>query len=117
MESTNVIDLTYLKEASANNKVFLKEMIGIFLDQTPGLITSLHASAKTQDWTEFRRIMHKVKPTITMMGIHKLDADIEKIDNAVKNGIGVEELPSLLQRFETLCNKSYTELRTELKSL
>jgi HPt (histidine-containing phosphotransfer) domain-containing protein len=117
MESTKIIDLTYLREASANNKVFLKEMIGIFLEQTPGLIISLHAASKVEDWMEFRRIMHKIKPTITMMGIHDLDSDIAKIDNAVKKGIEIDKLPSLLQRFEILCNQSYVELRTELESL
>jgi HPt (histidine-containing phosphotransfer) domain-containing protein len=117
MESSKVTDLTYLTEASANNKFFLKEMIEIFLKQTPGLIGGLHQTSKEGDWTEFKKIMHKIKPSITMMGIHELEADIIKIDNAVKKGIEIEQLPGLLQKFEDICKISYEELRGELKSL
>jgi len=63
------------------------------------------------------KIMHKIKPTITMMGIHGLESDIVKIDDAVKKGIKKESLPALLERFEMLCNQSFIELRAELKSL
>ena len=52
-----------------------------------------------------------------MMGIHELETDILKIDNAVKNGIEIELLPLLLQKFEEVCNSSYEELRKELKLL
>ncbi|HXA02420.1 MAG TPA: Hpt domain-containing protein [Cytophagaceae bacterium] len=117
MESSRVTDLTYLKEASANNMRFLREMIEIFLKQTPGLIASLHTASRDKNWIEFRRIMHKLKPSITMMGIHELETDILKIDNAVKNGIEIELLPLLLQKFEEVCNSSYEELRNELKLL
>jgi PAS domain S-box-containing protein len=117
MEPTKIIDLTYLQEASGNNKNFLKEMIGIFLTQTPDLIASLHKTSKAEDWVEFRKIMHKLKPTITMMGIHKLEPEVVNIDNAVKKGIEIEKLPAMLERFENLCNQAYLELKAELKSL
>jgi PAS domain S-box-containing protein len=117
MEPTKIIDLTYLQEASGNNKNFLKEMIGIFLAQTPGLIASLYETSKAEDWVEFRKIMHKLKPTITMMGIHELEPEIVSIDNAVKKGIEIEKLPDMLKRFEDFCNQAYVELKTELKSL
>jgi PAS domain S-box-containing protein len=117
MEPTKIIDLTYLKEASGNNKKFLKEMIGIFLAQTPGLIANLHETSKAEDWVEFRKIMHKVKPTITMMGIHELEPEVVNIDNAVKKGIEIEKLPVMLERFENLCNQAYLELKSALKSL
>jgi PAS domain S-box-containing protein len=117
MEPTKIIDLTYLQEASGNNKNFLKEMIGIFLHQTPGLIASLHSTSKAEDWVEFRKIMHKLKPTITMMGIHELEPEVVNIDNAVKKGIEIEKLPAMLERFENLCNQAYLELNAELKSL
>jgi HPt (histidine-containing phosphotransfer) domain-containing protein len=117
MSPLKVTDLSYLKEASADNKAFLKEMIEIFLKQTPGLITALHTTSRNKDWTEFRKIMHKIKPSITMIGIHDLEPDILKIDEAVKKGIGMEQLPALLQKFEEVCNRAYTELRRELELL
>ena len=117
MGSSKITDLTYLTEASAGNKLFLKEMIEIFLKQTPLLIAGLFTTSQKKDWPEFRKIMHKIKPSITMMGIHELEPDIIKIDNAVKKGIEVEQLPMLLQKFEDVCNRSYSELNSELKSL
>jgi len=117
MRSSKITDLTYLKEASADNKIFLREMIEIFLKQTPGLIAGLRKASIEKDWAEFRKIIHKLKPSITMMGIHELEADIIKIDNAVKKGIEIEQLPGLLQKFDDVCNRSYEELRGELKSL
>ncbi|MFL5731308.1 MAG: Hpt domain-containing protein [Cytophagaceae bacterium] len=117
MENSKVTELTYLKEASANNNAFLKNMIQIFLDQTPVLISELIKKSQAEDWTEFRKIMHKVKPTFTMMGIRRLEEIVHKIDAAVKQGIERENLPSLITDMEKICQLAYAELKDELKVL
>src|SRR5690554_5187157 len=110
-------NLLYLIESSGNNKEFLKEMINIFLNQTPDLIEELKDFRIKEDWVEFRKIMHKIKPTFIMIGIDALNEVVIKIDKAAKQGIDLELLPDLLNEMETVCNKAYIELKKEIELL
>jgi PAS domain S-box-containing protein len=114
---TKIIDLSYLHEASAGNKAFITEMISIFLEQTPGFINHLIETSKEKNWLEFRKTLHKIKPTIIMMGIHSLEGDVPKIENSVKKGVDLDLVPALVDKMETICKKAYEELKTELKKI
>jgi PAS domain S-box-containing protein len=116
-EAEKVTDLTYLNEASAGNKTFIKEMITIFLEQTPDFINHLKETSKGKNWPEFRKTMHKLKPTITMMGIHFLQGDIPKIENSIKKETDLDTIPALVDKMESICKRAYEELKAELKNL
>jgi PAS domain S-box-containing protein len=110
-------NLSYLYEASAGNKKFMSEMINIFLEQTPGFINHLKDTSNEKNWLEFRKTMHKIKPTIIMMGIHELENDIPKIENSVKKEVALDKIPSLIAKMESICARAYKELELELKTL
>jgi PAS domain S-box-containing protein len=112
-----VTDLSYLNDASAGNKNFISEMIHIFLEQTPGFINHLKKTCAEKNWVEFRKTMHKIKPTIIMMGIHSLANDIPRIENSVKKETNLEEVPSLVAKMESICGLAYAELNVELAKL
>lgn len=111
------IDLSYLKEASGGNGSFIKEMILLFLKQTPDYLEQLKANYGESDWENFRKIMHKLKPTVTMMGIKKGEELIKKIEVRVKGQTELETVgPDLLQ-LETICVRSFDELNHQMASL
>lgn len=78
-------DLTYLINASDNNAGFIKQMIDIFLKQTPEFLQELRTYHDNQDWENFRKVMHKMKPTIKMMGINELNKNIEFIETRLSS--------------------------------
>lgn len=112
--SSLVTNLNYLKEASAGNVKFIHEMINIFLRQTPGYLSLLKELGDQKDWLEFRKIMHKIKPTISMMGIYSLDSVVKQIEICSKEHKNLEQLPILLAELENVCGKAFIELKEEL---
>src|SRR5436190_21936160 len=95
------VDLSYLIDASGGNNQFIKEMIEIFLKQTPLYIKELKKLCKEKNWVEFRKIMHKIKPTITMMGIREGDDYVKEVDYRIKNKIEIEKIPIYVEKMET----------------
>ena len=116
MQPDKVTDLSYLTEASAGNKVFIKNMIEVFIHQTPELITHLKETAENKDWTEFRKTMHKFKPTLTMMGIYSLKEHVAFLETNVKLGASLEKAPELVLTIENVCQQALAELKKELQS-
>ena len=112
---TRVTNLNYLREASAGNEGFIKEMIGIFLKQTPEFIKQLDHYGQDQNWSEFRKVMHKLKPTIFMMGIHSMKPVIKEIEQCSKDLKNIASLPELLTNLSLCCQKAYTELADEMR--
>jgi len=110
-----VTNLDYLKEASGGNMEFVRQMAGIFLKQTPEFLQNLIQAGNNQDWVEFRKIMHKIKPTIVMMGIKKLESTVKELEICSKELKGLDKLPGLLNSMEDYCNKAYMELEEEVK--
>lgn len=110
-------DLSYLINASDNNAGFIRQMIEIFLKQTPEFLQDLRTYHDKQDWESFRKIMHKMKPTIKMMGIHELNKHIEFIETSVKQHQDLSEISDHLTIIDTVCRASFKELQQELEKL
>lgn len=113
--SGKVTSLAYLKEASGGNMDFVRQMVAIFLKQTPDFMINLNQAGKAQDWLEFRKIMHKIKPTIVMMGIKSLDPVVKELEICSKELKGLEKLPELLSQLERYCKLAYAELEEEVR--
>ena len=115
MQSDKLTDLSYLKEASAGNKTFIKNMIETFINQTPDLLDLLKKTSEKKDWIEFRKTMHKFKPTLAMMGIHSLKEHVVFLETNVKQGAFLEKVPELVLTIENSCQQALAELKKELK--
>ncbi|MBO9701110.1 MAG: response regulator [Sporocytophaga sp.] len=110
-------DLSYLINASDNNAGFIKQMIEIFLKQTPDFLRELRDFHDKHDWENFRKVMHKMKPTIKMMGINELNKDVEFIETSVKQQQNLSEVSAHLTTIDTVCKASFQELELELQKL
>lgn len=114
--NSRVTDLTYLKEASSENYLFIKEMIEIFLKQTPEYLSILKANYKDEKWDEFKKVIHKLKPTVTMMGIKKGDILIKEMESLVKNQ-GTSQIHPLFVELESVCEQAFVELNEDLSKI
>ena len=64
-----LIDLTYLKQISNGDTGFIKEMIGIYLKETPIAIINLEKHLKNKDWKMLREVIHKMKAAFSFFGL------------------------------------------------
>lgn len=67
----NSVDLSFLAKVSNNDSSFIKDVIATFLTTTPQLLNNIRTSLSASDPLEMARNIHKIKPSLTMLGLSK----------------------------------------------
>ncbi|MCZ4695983.1 Hpt domain-containing protein [Ancylomarina euxinus] len=88
--NTKIIDLSYLKEMSGNNKDIMIEMVEIFIEQNPEFTEGISSYFENRQWTELGAIAHKAKSSVRIMGMDELGDCLEKIEHYSKGNQKVE---------------------------
>ena len=102
-----ITNLEHLNEISNNDEVFINDMIETFLRNTPEQIDALRAARKSKDWETAARLVHKMKPSVTFMGISGAKDSIPKILDYETH---LPDLPVLVKNFETIMQLACKEL-------
>jgi PAS domain S-box-containing protein len=112
-DPSKATDLAYLREMSDNDKNFIQDMIQSFIHQMPKDIENIWFHFSNEEYDEVANLVHKIKPSITFMGIHALrDLILEMEENAKKRRI--EPLEKQLLKFDAVCKQAFTELTEEI---
>ncbi len=80
----NKVDFSYLENVSGNNKSFIREIAEAFIKSIPSSIQELDQHSENENWTELARVAHKIKPSITLLGVHNLKDKIVKLEEVAK---------------------------------
>jgi PAS domain S-box-containing protein len=112
--SKKCVDLTYLYKRTKANPELMKEMIELYLEQTPFLIRKIKQSLSEKDWDSLFTSVHKIIPSFSIMGIHKDFEEIaKKIQEYSSTQQHLNEIPELVLQIETVCAKACEELKEE----
>jgi PAS domain S-box-containing protein len=107
-------DLTYLNNRTRANPALMKEMIRLYLDQTPVLIDIMKQSLADRDWDSMHSAAHKMIPSFSIVGIHK---DFENMGKKIQEYAGtqqhLDEIPDLVLQLENICLQACKELTEE----
>ena len=119
-ENEIIIDLTYLRDVASDNTEFMIEMIDIFLAQTPGYVEQLTTAVDQKDWSKMAELSHKIKPTMSFMGVESAKNTLGDIETKSRNqedyeGI-VVEFDKMKETFKTIFIK-LEEKKIELIAL
>lgn len=106
-----LVDLSYLRKMSNNNQDFIKEIIGTFLESMPANVNEINQSADQGNWEQVAKLVHKIKPTITLMGIHSLKDKIVALEHEAKENPGSQPAIMLAQEVSTALNQVIESLR------
>ncbi len=106
------IDLGYLKHRTKSNPILMMEMISLYLEQTPILISSMKTSYANKDWETLKASVHKMIPSFAIMG---MSSDYEnmarKVHEFAHNQHMSEELHALVNELENVYYHSNIELQ------
>ena len=118
MEKTHnnkVTDLTYLIQVSNGDDHFIKEMIDVYMQQTPEAIGNLEKHLKNKDWEMVRVVTHKIKPSFSFFGLSDLSAIVNSIEEYCEKQIHLDLLPGMISKVKSTCAKAMKELEEEKK--
>jgi PAS domain S-box-containing protein len=110
-----ITDLTYLNQRTKANPELMMEMIGLYLKQTPPLISKMKQSMYNYDWNSVYEAAHKLIPSFSIMGINKdSEAAARKIQEYSNTHKHLEEIQELVLQVENVCSNACEELEKEL---
>lgn len=107
------IDLSYYRNISNNNPVFLKKLMELFINSTGNEIQELSVATKNKDFKAMKEMAHKLKTLFKSYNIQKITSDILKIEEAGKKEISSNEIESIMDEVVL----EFEELRAEMKNL
>jgi CheY-like chemotaxis protein len=107
-------DLDYLIRRTKANPVLMMEMISLYLEQTPPLISVMKKSWKEKDWNSLYSAVHKMIPSFAIMGI---SVDYENIAKKVQEYARFQQqaegISGLVLQLENVCTQACVELEAE----
>ena len=107
------IDLTYLKKVSNNNQEFIQEIVNTFLETMPKAIEDIDTLTQEKNWIQLGKVIHKIKPTITLMGIHHLKDKVMDLELQTKDGTNEDSLISLAKEISLHLNRAIDTLNVK----
>ena len=112
------IDLDYLKQRTKSNPKLMMEMISLYLEQTPPLISVLNQSLKDNDWNLLYSAVHKMIPSFSIMGISK---DFENMAKKVQEYTSTQHqtngMQELVLKLGNVCTQACEELEVEFNKI
>ncbi len=112
------IDLSYLTHRTKSDPKLMMEMIALYLEQTPGLISEMKKSYMAKDWSLLKAAVHKMIPSFSIMGI---SSDFENMAKKVNDYAGSQQQESsideLMIQLESVCAQACEELKEEYKRI
>jgi PAS domain S-box-containing protein len=117
-EPVKCIDLKYLMHRTKSNPVLMMEMISLYLEQTPSLISAMKQSLQDKDWKSLHAAVHKMIPSFSIMGI---DSNFENMAKQVQEYANSQQqtdvIHELVVQLENVCTQACKELKEEFNNI
>jgi HPt (histidine-containing phosphotransfer) domain-containing protein len=94
-----------------DNDEFLREIAGIFFEDTPLRITEMEESLQAGDVPKFTRAAHSIKGSSSNLGAMALRAAAEKLEHQARSD-GLGHVASLLAEVKTEFDRAHAALTT-----
>jgi len=110
MTTEKLINFKYLKDFAEGDDTFIKNMISIFLENTPESIEIILKSNKEDDIKTLREEIHKLKSSISLLGISKASESIAIIENEIETNPLSQKRRDEVVYLNKICQLAITEL-------
>jgi PAS domain S-box-containing protein len=112
------IDLKYLDNRTKSNPALMMQMMSIYLEQTPPLISLMKKSFKEKDWDNLDAAVHKMIPSFAIMGMSKdYEAMAKKLQRYAVAKQEEEDMHDLVTQLENILGQSCRELEIEFNNM
>jgi len=112
------IDLNYLNHRTKSNPELMMQMISIYLEQTPPLITAMKVGYQAKDWHSLYAAVHKLIPSFSIMGI---GVDFENMAKKIQEYASTQKQPEgisdMVLQLENVLEQSCKELKEEYNTI
>jgi HPt (histidine-containing phosphotransfer) domain-containing protein len=115
-DKARLYDLNYLKTISDDNREFIREMVETFIQSIPKLLNEMDEALHVGEWSKVSRIAHQMKPSLTLLGIHRLKESAIKIEE-ISETPDSDSAKRQVKKFIQACSDAIAQLTEEVESL
>ena len=111
---SKITDLSYLEMVSDGDKDFINQVVISFIDNNQEIIDELEAKKQTESWEDMGKLIHKMKPSLEMVGLTPLKEKIIAAESNLKNGTNIDETLPMVDEIISNCKQAIEELKADL---
>jgi len=109
-----VIDTDYLRSLSKGDIDFEKKMLQAFTEEIPKEIQKLKTAIDEKNYDSIKAHAHSMKSTVGYLGLSKLDAPLNQIEQDAASQNGMEGIKSNFSLVNTTCQLALKEAESIL---
>jgi PAS domain S-box-containing protein len=107
-------NLNYLASRTKSNPVIMMEMIALYLEQTPLLISAMQQGLNDKNWESLYTSVHKLLPSFAIMGISTEHEEMaKKLQEFSRSGQQPDRISDFIIQLEKVCAQACDELEVE----
>jgi len=111
-------DMTHLYYTTKSDPSLMMEIITLYLEQTPRLISTMKQSLDDKNWDALYAAVHKIIPSFSIVGISTNFEDMaKKIQDIAHSQQYVHEIPDMLLQIGDVCRQACDELIIEFNKI
>ena len=111
-------NLDYLIHRTKSNPELMMEMISLYLEQTPPLISEMKQGLENKDWNCLYKAVHKMIPSFSIVGINSDFENMAKKVQEFASTQGQEEgIHDMILQLENVCSEACRELEEEFNNI
>ncbi len=107
-------DLSKLLAICKDDNEFIRKMLSLFVNETPPLVTKMKEGLAAGDFETVRFYAHRMKPSITNLGINTLVSDILKIELTKDDN---PELADMVKKLDATIEEVVDQMMAEYPNL
>jgi CheY-like chemotaxis protein len=108
--TSKLVDFTYLNEFAEGDAAFIKTMVDLFMQNLPLALEIILNSNQTNNIKILKAEIHKLKSSITLLGIVPASKSIEIIENEIETNPFGQKRKEEVEKFNEICLQVFTEL-------
>jgi CheY-like chemotaxis protein len=117
-EKNRCFDMAYLSRHTKSNPALMMEMISLYLEQTPPLVSAMKKGWQNKDWNSLYSAVHKMIPSFSIMGISEDSEDMaRKVQDFASTQKQADGIPDMVLQLESICLQACEELKEEFNTI
>lgn len=80
-----MINLQQIQHLGDGDTAFLRDLLAVFLQETPDLVEQLETAVQNQDWNQAGRSIHQLKSNFALFGLEPLTTLSRQLEAEVKS--------------------------------
>jgi signal transduction histidine kinase/DNA-binding response OmpR family regulator len=109
------IELEKLYKLANNDKVFVREMLNMFVNTTQKGVSQMHLESLEKNWGEVAELAHKIVAPCKHVGADQLTVYLKKIEDLARNGKDEKLLSDLINKVQSNSEIIITYIRNKLE--